>query len=423
MNDLSTPKTFPVAQGLKKKGNKNLLLLLEISKLIVTAQCLSNLLDSALEILLSGLHYFAGRIYLLDPGGKTLSLASWKGISKDRLEKVEIHNSFTGLAALNKAIISHGVEELTDEARKAVLKEKGIASVVCVPIFFGKEVVGVVNLASNKPVKLRGAYVELLSAISNQLGVAITCFKTIDQLKEKTNQLEKEQEVMRFFTYCITHDLKNPVNSIIALIKRLVEKSISPQKLTEYLNQIYSAAFHMYHLIQDLNSYITTKELPLCIEDLDLTEIIEEVKARYEKDIKERDITFTVHKGFNTLKTDGSQMKRMLLNLIDNSLKYGGENLKHIDIILEETEDSKNIRVKDDGIGLKEEEIATLFDPFQRKSSAKGTEGAGLGLAIVKTIMERHKGTITVRRLKEGGIEFCLSFPKDGPTSITNTRG
>jgi len=418
MNELTPTKAITVREKPKGKANKNLLLLLEISKLIVTAQGLPNLLESALDILLKGLRYFAGRIYLMDPGGKTLSLAAWEGISKDRLEKVGTNNSFTGLAALNKAIVAHSVEELSDETRKAILKERGIASVVCIPIFFGKDVVGVLNLASNRPAKLREAYVEVLSAIANQLGVAITCFKTIDQLKEKTNQLQKEQEAIRFFTYCITHDLKNPAAAIVALIKRLLEKSINPKKLTLYFNQIHSASLQIYHLIQDLNSYIATKELPLSVEELDIITILEDIKSRYEKDIKDRNITFTIHSGFRTLKGDGVHIKRAILNLVDNSFKYGGENLRHIDIILEETQEFKTIRVKDDGVGLKEEEIATLFDPFQRKSSAKGTEGSGLGLAIVRTIMERHQGTISVNRPKDGGIEFCLSFPKDGP-SIT----
>lgn len=400
----------PVSESLATL-NKNIKVLLNLSALTVKARDLRELLEESLKILLTSLDFFGGRIYFPDPSNEFLLLKAWMGISPDSLERVGFHDSFTGKAALQRSFLAQKVEELRNTERKKTLIAKGIKAVVCIPMIYGDELVGVINLSSNKQLKLRKGYVELLCAVGNQIGITIKCLKTIEQLNDKTTQLKKEEEMRRFFTYCITHDLKNPSGAIIALIKRLLEKSLNREKLATYLTQIYNASLQIYNLVQDLNSYIISKELPLTEEEILLDELIKDVIDRYSKELNDRKISVNLDISAPIIKGDRNQIKRVLLNLIDNSLKYGGPNMKCISISSEQSKGSVMLRVKDDGVGLREEEFSTLFDPFQRKSSAKGVEGSGLGLAIVKSIVERHGGNVFARRPPEGGIEFCLEFP------------
>lgn len=391
--------------------NKNLTLLLGLSSLIVKVQDIKELSDKALQIILGHLRFFGGRIYLMDPSRETLSLIAWKGLNPERLERVGLYDSFTGMAALQRAFLAQKVEELKNLDRKELLLKKGIKAVVCVPMVYGDEIIGVINLSSQRPLKFRKGYVELMCAIGNQLAISIKCLKTIEEVREKTIELQREEEIRKFFTYCITHDLKNPASAIIALTKRLVEKGIPKEKLSSYLEQIHKATLQLYSLIQDLNLYIISKELPLKEEEVVFEDILHEIRNRYNRELKERGIELCFEGKVSSIKGDRNQIRRALLNLIDNSLKYGGPNMKNILVKAEIEDHCVLLKVKDDGVGIKEEELPTLFDPFQRKSSAKGTEGSGLGLAIVKTIVERHGGRVSAHRPSEGGIEFCLEFP------------
>ncbi len=394
--------------------NKNMVLLLNLSSLIVKAADLKEHLTEALGIILEGLRFFAGRIYLMDDSKESLSLVAWKGISAQRLERVGLYDSFTGMAALQRAFLVQRVADLKNKERKKLLMERGIKAVVCVPMMYGGEILGVINLSSNRTLKLRKGYVELLCAVGNQLAISIKCIKSLEEIKQKTLELSKEEEMRKFFTYCIAHDLKNPAGTIMALIKRVLDKKVPAEKLTLYLEQIHKAVMQIYNLVRDLNLYIVSKELPLNEEEVKIEELVEDIRVRYFTEIKERKIALLFKGNVDSIVGDREQIKRVLTNLVDNSLKYGGPNLRHIIISSEASDGWVVLRVTDDGVGIKEEEFPNLFDPFQRKSSAKDTEGSGLGLAIVRTIVERHGGRVWANRPENGGIEFCLQFPLKG---------
>jgi signal transduction histidine kinase len=105
-------------------------------------------------------------------------------------------------------------------------------------------------------------------------------------------------------------------------------------------------------------------------------------------------------------------MVRVLTNLVDNALKYGGHDLSEIRISYQESEDSHILSVEDDGIGLKDEDAKMLFGPFKRKRMAGQVEGSGLGLAIVKEIAEQHKGSVWLDPAIKKGAAFHVSISK-----------
>ena len=113
------------------------------------------------------------------------------------------------------------------------------------------------------------------------------------------------------------------------------------------------------------------------------------------------------------IKADRLAMVRMIRNLVDNALKYGGDDLSEISIGYQESDESHIISVLDDGIGMKEGDSKDVFDIFKRAKTSRGIEGAGLGLAIVKEIAEQHAGKIWMRPGMEKGIEFKVSISKN----------
>jgi signal transduction histidine kinase len=112
------------------------------------------------------------------------------------------------------------------------------------------------------------------------------------------------------------------------------------------------------------------------------------------------------------LRADRLSMLRVLRNLVENALKYGGNTLSEITIGYEETGEAHVLSVSDNGVGIKREDRDRIFGPFQRQLASKGIPGMGLGLAIVKEIAERHHGRV-VEPGPERGTKFAMVIPKD----------
>ncbi len=406
--------TIPPKDGFYLRKSKNLGILVDLSSLLTDFTSPEDLLNKSLDLLLERLGYFAGRVYLMDKDKKSLSLVALKGISKDRLEKVGLSDSFTGLSATTKTLISKNVESLEDVHRRQLLKEKGIKQVICVPLLFNNETIGVLNLASKRPKKLKPGYVDVLSAVANQLSIAIVCGKALYNLKERTIELERNQEKLKFLAYSISHDLKNPLIAMIGLLQRMAKLLTSDQleKLSFYVRHLETTCHTIYQLVQDLNSYINASELPVCFEYIDIKAMIKEIGIRFDTELVRRKINLSISDEIPLIMGDKGLLQRVFQNLLDNSLKYGGNGLTRIEVGYKKEGDEHIFWVKDNGVGLKPQELHNLFDPFQRKSSAIGTEGSGLGLAIVKTIVERHGGRVWAEIPIDGGIVFYFSLPQ-----------
>ena len=113
------------------------------------------------------------------------------------------------------------------------------------------------------------------------------------------------------------------------------------------------------------------------------------------------------------IRADRLSIVRVIRNLVDNALKYGGDDLSEISIGYRKSDESHILSVMDDGIGLKEGDSKEIFDTFKRTETSRGIEGAGLGLAIVKEIAERHAGKIWMTRGPERGINFSVSISRN----------
>ena len=103
---------------------------------------------------------------------------------------------------------------------------------------------------------------------------------------------------------------------------------------------------------------------------------------------------------------------RVVRNLVDNAIKYGGDDLREIKIGYKESDETHIISVTDDGVGLKVEDSEEIFELFKRKKTSKGIQGTGLGLAIVKEIVERHGGKVWIEPGTKKGTTFSISISK-----------
>jgi signal transduction histidine kinase len=244
-------------------------------------------------------------------------------------------------------------------------------------------------------------------------------FELLSRLWESGKDMAREEEALidsfeelKLFAYSVAHDVKSPSIGIIGFAKRLDlhYKDILDEKGRFYCNQILKAAEQLVSLIDKINLFIATKELPLTLEKVEIKEILGMIKHEFSERLNLQKVNWSEPETLPTFKADKLSIIRLFRNLVDNALKYGGVKLSKISIGYEELEDLHVFSVKDDGVGIGSEKVDGLF---QRGETSKGVPGTGLGLAIVKKIAERHKGKVWVEAGKEGGTIFHVALSKN----------
>lgn len=414
---LSTSKyiTVPYDETDISKRSQELAALLELSNLLCWSPSLNDVLHNGLALVLKQMELDAGRLYLMDESGKYLRLAASLGVNTTGLKTVSLHEGFTGKAARTRQFIAQFVSELPDQARVKLLSNKGFLVVICVPLIALDQVVGVMNLAARKMVHLTPQAIDLLIVMGNLIAVAANNARLNEELKEKARQLEEQKTAIQFFAYTASHDLKSPAVGIFGLTQRL-QKQFGPllaDKGKELCRQIQNAASRIESLTREINAYIAAKEGPRRLEEVDLDQLLEALEREYGPALQARHIGWRRPASLPVLRCERLALTRVLQNLMDNALKYGGPGLSQIEALYQETETHHVLGVKDDGVGIAPAGAARLFEAFQRGETAQGTEGTGLGLAIVREVARRHGGQAWLESQPGQGAAFFISIAKE----------
>ncbi len=292
---------------------------------------------------------------------------------------------------------------------------RGYGSSIALPVRTGDNVIGALNIYATEPDAFDAEEVHLLEELASDISYGLTALRNKFEREKAEEALVKSSNKIKMFAYSVSHDLKNPAIAVYGLAKRL--NRYSKDRLDErgrtYCDQIMKASEHIASLVEKINLYIKTKEVPLSIEKVRLKDIVDTVKEEFAPQLAGRQIRWLEPEAIPEVKADRTSMVRVLRNLVDNALKYGGHDLSEIRISYQESEDTHILSVEDDGIGLEDEDAKTLFGPFKRKRMAGKVEGAGLGLAIVKEIAEQHKGRVWLDPAIKKGAAFHISISKN----------
>jgi PAS domain S-box-containing protein len=260
-------------------------------------------------------------------------------------------------------------------------------------------------------------FLRTLSPIEEPSGktkAVLTVSKDITVLKHAEAALKESSEQIKLFSYSISHDLKNPAISIYLLTKRLEKnfENILDENAKHYCGQILKAAEQIKHLVGQINTYISTKEVPLHMEWVDMNEVLQEIKKEFSGVLDLRRITWTQPQNVPAMKIDKLSILRVLRNLVDNALKHGGSDLTEIKVGYSVFKKYHILSVYDNGLGIGISNLKIIFNKFHRDATSVGTDGIGLGLAIVKTIAEHHGGDAWVEPSAGKGKTFYLSISK-----------
>ncbi|WP_373483925.1 ATP-binding protein [Acetobacterium sp.] len=246
---------------------------------------------------------------------------------------------------------------------------------------------------------------------NNSINGHIIIFEDITLLKN----LEK---MRRDFVANVSHELKTPITTIKGFIETIqVNQITDPKTLERFYSIIYEESDRLSRLVSDIlvlsqleNKGGFDRKFELLHIDTEIMQIFDILKLSAEE--KATALVLTCEESIE-LEFVPDEFRQMMINLIDNAIKYS-EPGQRVEVVLSEQAEDVIVQVRDHGYGIPEKDVDRIFERFYRvdKSRSKEKGGTGLGLAIVKHIIHNNRGKITVTSQVGEGTEFKIQLPK-----------
>ncbi|MBO0962664.1 HAMP domain-containing histidine kinase [Neobacillus sp. MM2021_6] len=240
------------------------------------------------------------------------------------------------------------------------------------------------------------------------------------RLKESIHLQVEYEENRKELISNISHDLKTPITGIKACVQGIQDGiADTTVKRDKYINMIAKKAEDMDLLIDELTLYskLDLKRLPFHLEVMDLSVFLQDCVEELRLDPRMEEINLTFFPNNVTLvlvMADREKLRRVMMNIIGNSLKYMNKDQKEIKVELFDHEEVATVHIRDNGLGMDREELPHIFDRFYRADPSRNTEsgGSGLGLAIVKQIVEGQDGRVWAESRAGEGTSIYFMLPK-----------
>lgn len=236
------------------------------------------------------------------------------------------------------------------------------------------------------------------------------------RLKESTEEKQDHEKKNRELISNISHDLKTPITAIKGYVEGIMDGvADTPEKMDKYIKTIYNKANDMDRLINELTVYsgIDSNRIPYNFHRINVADYFGDCVEEVGMDLEQKGIELNYSnlvQPDTMVIADPEQMKKVINNIISNSVKYMDKPKGMIDIRILDEADSIQVEIEDNGKGIAQKDLGKIFERFYRtdasRNSAQG--GSGIGLSIVKKIIEEHGGYIWATSKEGEGT--CMHF-------------
>ncbi len=254
-----------------------------------------------------------------------------------------------------------------------------------------------------------------------------------NSLTEALRMAQAANDAKSAFLSSVSHDIRTPMNAIIGFLALMRDEADNPGMVMEYTQRIDAASQHLLGLINDVldMNKIESGSATLSISELNLAEIIDEINSIIRPQTKAKDQNFDIfvsHLNYEHLLGDKLRINQIMINLLSNAVKYtpeGGNVQMRVEELPQVVQNYSRIRftVSDDGLGMSDDYLQVIFDPFTREETeiTHQIQGTGLGMAITKSLVDLMGGTIRVESELDKGstfiveLELCIQEREDDP--------
>lgn len=238
----------------------------------------------------------------------------------------------------------------------------------------------------------------------------------VDELAKNVNKMVAELDGMDYmrkdFMSNVSHEIKTPIAAITGFTEILLDGSIDESERQEYLEVINKESMRISRLCENMlhMSRLDSQVIVSNLQKIRLDEQLRKCIILLSEKWSDKEIDFSIDLEKVSIFSDYDMLQQVWINLIDNAIKYSGENCK-IDISVKRLDDkSVKVSIRDNGIGIEEEKLHRIFDKFYQCEESHKKSGSGLGLSISKRIVELLHGTIECRSKKDSGTTFEVTL-------------
>ena len=236
------------------------------------------------------------------------------------------------------------------------------------------------------------------------------------KLKENSDDKVNDEQLNRELISNITHDLKTPITAIKGYVEGIMDGvADTDEKKEKYIRTIYTKAIEMDKLINELTYYsrVDSNKIPYSFQRINVADYFNDCIEEVGMDLDNRNIELNYSNLLppdTRIIADPEQLKKVINNIIGNSIKYMDKPHGIIDIRLLDEVDSIRVEIEDNGKGIAAKDLSLIFDRFYRTDSSRNSAqgGSGIGLSIVKKIIEDHGGYIWATGKEGEGT--CMHF-------------
>lgn len=253
----------------------------------------------------------------------------------------------------------------------------------------------------------QGEYnVQVEHAANDEIGLLTKNFN------QMTKELNKIETMRQEFIASVSHEIQSPLTSIRGFSAALKDDIVSEDKKIQYLTIIEKESTRLSQLSSNLLKLasLDSEHQTLMLQQYRLDEQIRHVVMALEPQWTKKNIEIDLDLSNVQMEADKDLLEQVWLNLVTNAIKYTPEN-GLVKISIHQKNEEIDVKIKDNGIGIAEEDQKYIFESFYKVDKSRTLKGSGLGLAITKKIVRLHEGAIRVESKKEQGSIFTVTLP------------
>ncbi|TQE99152.1 MAG: TMAO reductase system sensor histidine kinase/response regulator TorS [Spiribacter salinus] len=348
------------------------------------------------------------------------SLIVWLYVERNIARRLkELSNAMLGLAAgdLDVRLKTHGRDELAEMARAVhVFRDDAIRR---------RRLEGERDEAERELRAHREQLQQLVDQKTAELRNANQRLQVeVGEHARARTQAERANRAKSEFLATVSHEIRTPMSGVLGMLRVLRDSNEPPDTQRQTLQRVESSALTLLSILNGILDYSKVEAGKIEIEecDFDVCELLESLIETLRPTSDEKGLTLTYQCGCGIpgwLRGDSGKIRQVLFNLVGNALKFTDKGEVRVDIELVDEEDqpdtevSLRFSVSDTGIGVSEDDLSVVFEPFRQARSGADTDvhGTGLGLAIARRMVESMKGEISARSTPGEGSTFTFTIP------------
>lgn len=402
----------------------------QVSTAASTILEVDELLQSVVDLAKSSFGLYHAHIYLANETGKKLVLKAGAGnIGRlMSLEGREINiddDSIVARAArTHKGVLENNVRRIVDFMPHPLLPET--RSEMALPMVVGGKLIGILDLQSDEEGYFTQEDLNVQTTLAAQIAVAVENANQYAIQVQTSTKLREVDVLKSEFLASMSHELRTPLNSIIGFADVLLEGLDGElnERMEEDVRLIRESGNHLRGLIGDIldMSKIEAGRMDLRYEEVDMTQLANDVMATAAPLAQEKRLFLhlDIDKEVKPVIADRTRLRQVMWNIVGNAIKFTEKG--SVTISVQAQANHVLCSIRDTGIGIKEENVAAVFEQFRQIDGGlnRAAGGTGLGMPITKKLVELHGGDIWLESVYGQGTTFLFTIPYEPPKAAVH---